>query len=107
MGLSSKEGREYKIHPAVHHTEIALIFSPNPQRCDLSVCAPRPCLRHCADSVPEEAGAKWAGYTRHPATVLMFEELEWHSTNDERVIRALVQDREDEDYGWIADGTNV
>jgi hypothetical protein len=45
-----------------------------------------------------------AGYARHPATVLMFEELECHSTNDERVIGALVQDREDEDYGWIVLG---
>jgi ribosomal protein L30 len=45
-----------------------------------------------------------AGYSRLPATVLMFEELEWHGTNDERVIGALVEDREDEDFGWIVLG---
>ena len=45
-----------------------------------------------------------AGYSRQPATVLMFEELEWHGTNDERVIGALVEDREDEDFGWIVLG---
>jgi ribosomal protein L30 len=45
-----------------------------------------------------------AGYARLPATVLMFEELEWHGTNDERVIGALVRDRADKDFGWIVLG---
>ena len=38
MGLSSKQGREYIILPAFHHTEVALIYVSHPQRCDLSEC---------------------------------------------------------------------
>src|SRR5882724_1378170 len=34
MELSSREGREYKILPAFHHTEFALIYAAHPQRCD-------------------------------------------------------------------------
>jgi ribosomal protein L30 len=42
-----------------------------------------------------------AGYAREPATVLIFDEREWHATNDERVLGVVVRDRNDEDYGWV------
>ena len=42
-----------------------------------------------------------AGYIRNPGTTLFIEELEWHSTTDERVIGLLVRDRVDHDYGRI------
>ena len=42
-----------------------------------------------------------AGYIRNPGTILFIEELEWHSTTDERVIGLLVRDRVDHDYGRI------
>lgn len=42
-----------------------------------------------------------AGYAREPATVLIFEELEFYATNDERVLGVLARDRHDNDYGWV------
>jgi ribosomal protein L30 len=42
-----------------------------------------------------------AGYIRNPATILIFEELGWYASSDERVIGMLVRDHADDDYGWI------
>ena len=36
-----------------------------------------------------------AGYIRHPATVLIFEEIEWVATPDERFLGLLTVDRTD------------
>ena len=45
-----------------------------------------------------------AAYTRDPQTVLIFDEMEWHATRDERVIAVLVRDRIDSDYGFVVLG---
>ena len=45
-----------------------------------------------------------AAYTRHPNTVVGFEELEWYATADERVVGMLTRDRIDNDFGWIVLG---
>ena len=45
-----------------------------------------------------------AAYTRQPHTVILFEEIEWHATADERVIGILIRDRIDDDFGWIVLG---
>ena len=45
-----------------------------------------------------------AGYIRDPNTVLIFDELEWYATADERVIGILVRDRIDDDFGCIVLG---
>lgn len=45
-----------------------------------------------------------AGYTREPRLIRIVQELEWWTTDDERVIGVLVQDRYDHDFGWIALG---
>jgi len=42
-----------------------------------------------------------AGYMRHPATILIFEEIGWYATSGERLIGMLVRDRADRDFGWI------
>lgn len=42
-----------------------------------------------------------AGYTRHPNVVILCEELEWHSSPDERVIGVLLRDRTDGDFSWV------
>jgi len=42
-----------------------------------------------------------AAYIRDPHTVMIFEELEWYTTADKRVIGILVRDRIDNDFGWI------
>lgn len=42
-----------------------------------------------------------AGYIRDPRTVVMFEELEWYATIDERLLGMVVRDCTDDDFGWI------
>lgn len=71
-------------------------------------------VKHLVRAVPPAPGAikplpglrfnALAGYAREPATVLIFGELEWYSTNDERVLGTIVQDRNDRDFGWITLG---
>ena len=41
------------------------------------------------------------GYARDPKIPLIFEELEWYSAPDERVLGTLVRDYEDQDFGWV------
>lgn len=45
-----------------------------------------------------------AGYTRHPITAILCEELEWYSSADERVIGVLLRDRTDGDFSWVVLG---
>lgn len=42
-----------------------------------------------------------AGYARAPATVLLFDEIGWFATADERVLAILVHDRTDDDFGFV------
>lgn len=45
-----------------------------------------------------------AAYIRDPHTVVIFEELEWYATADERVIGMVVRDRIDDDFGCMVLG---
>lgn len=45
-----------------------------------------------------------AGYARDPNIVLIVQELEWHATNDERLLGMVTLDRIDNDFGWVIFG---
>lgn len=45
-----------------------------------------------------------AGYARDPNTIIVFEEIEWHATADERLLGIVTRDRFDHDFGWIVLG---
>lgn len=42
-----------------------------------------------------------AGYARAPMTRLLFAEIEWFATPNERVLGIIVHDNTDNDFGWI------
>lgn len=42
-----------------------------------------------------------AGYARDPNTIIVFEEIDWYATADERLLGIVTVDRFDHDFGWI------
>jgi ribosomal protein L30 len=45
-----------------------------------------------------------AAYTRSPYTIVLFDELEWYATADERVVGVVLHDRTDSDFGCVVLG---